>query len=179
LIQDYATKTRLVIAGNQFQNEATKLLLHTLEFSGKEIDFITPENSQINGNDFILFQAQNTILNEYHPNIVLITDIQSSIDYSPLLETVVDGGIVIFNEENTELNHLVENASNFFRKIPFNKPETEVSAGEIYVITDLGEIPLQIYSADNISYIDGVKHLAQQLGIMESEFYESLLDFEF
>jgi len=179
LNQDYSTKTRLVIAGIKFQKEAIKLLLHTLDFSGKEIDYITPEKTWINDNDFVLFQAQENMLSEYHPNIALITDIDDAERYKNFLETIVGGGIVIFNEENTALNHLVENASNYFRKIPFRNPETEVSAGQIYVRTDLGEIPVQTHSAEKIAYIDGVKHLAQQLGIMESEFYESLLDFTF
>ncbi|MGC4129476.1 MAG: hypothetical protein QM564_07920 [Bergeyella sp.] len=179
MYHNHTAQTRLVITGIPHQKEAVRLLLHTLQFSGKKIDFITSFGNNAENNDFILFEAETSQLLEYQPNLVLITGIVDVELYQKFLETVVSGGIVIYKGDDIPLAQLVENSENYFRKIPFSNPETEVSGGTLYLRTDMGEIPLQTSVAENIAYVDGVKHLAQQLGIMEEEFYESLMDFKF
>lgn len=176
--QDFSVRTRIVITGTSAKT-SVKLLLHILQFTGKEIDFITDEEAHVGNSDFILFEAHENILTEYRPNIALITGINDSKLYQEFISSVISGGIVIYNQEDIPLVHIVENSDNHFRKIPYKNPETERSGEQLFVRTDLGEIPVQAASADDIYYIEGVKHLAQQLGIMETEFYESLLDYRF
>ena len=176
--QHFLDKTRVVITGNQNKTVATKLLLFVLEFVGKEIDYITSFSRRISGNDFVLFEAEDSELLEYQPNITLIIQADDNFLYEKYLKTITPGGIVIHDEGETNLSNLVESSENFFRKIIYQMPPFENTTNAIILQTDLGAIPIKI-SEDHLNFIEGVKQLSQQLGIMEEEFYEALMLFDF
>ena len=56
----------------------------------------------------------------------------------------------------------------------YGKPERETENGNVTLKTDFGNVPISITDEDTIFCINGVKHFAQQFGIMEEEFYEAL-----
>ena len=174
--EKFQHKTRVVIAGNLHKQEATTLFLHIIHFFGNKMDYIISSSENIQGNDFVLFEAENDELLNYHPNIVLITENNESNLTENFLKTVIGGGIVIFNEENEALMNTIENSENFFRKIPYKTPDFYTTNNVNYLTTDIGEIPVKI-SQENLSYIEGVKHLCQHIGIMEEDFYEALMEF--
>jgi len=169
-------KTRIVITGNRYKKEAAQLFIHTIEFVGNSIEHYTSFSEKPAGTDFVLFEAEDSKLQNYQPNIALITEINNLLLYENFLKTIVAGGIVIYNEEDENLVHLIENSENYFRKIPYKTPDFYKSNGKNFLNTDIGEIPVNI-SGENLSYIEGVKHLSQQLGIMEEEFFEALMGF--
>ena len=174
--EKFQNKTRIVIAGNLYRKESAELLLHIISFCGNSIEHYTSFSENANGDDFVLFEAEDSQLENYHPNIVLITGIGDSFLYENFLKTVVGGGIVIYNEEDENLVQLIENSQNYFRKIPYKNRDFYKNNGQTFINTDIGEIPVKI-SDDDLSYIDGTKHLSQQLGIMEEEFFEALMEF--
>ncbi len=175
--QHFLDKTRVVITGNQNKTIATKLLLFVLEFVGKEIDYITSFSRRISGNDFVLFEAEDSELLDLHPNITLINPISNNQLYESYLKTITAGGIVIYDETDLNLANLVEASENYFRKIAYQMPPFENTANTIILQTDLGDIPIKI-SENQLNFIEGVKQLSQQLGVMEEEFYEALMLFE-
>ena len=175
--EKFQHKTRVVIAGNLHKKEATTLFLHVIHFFGNTMDFITSSSENIQGTDFVLFEAENNELLNYHPNIVLITENNDSELSENFLKTIIGGGILIYNEEDESLIQTIENSENFFRKIPYKTPDFQKTNGTNYLNTDIGEIPVQI-SDENLSFIEGVKHLCQHIGIMEEDFYEALMEFE-
>lgn len=175
--QHFLEKTRVVIAGNQNKTLSTKLFLFVLDFVGKEIDYVTSFSSQINGNDFVLFEAEDSELLRYQPNITLINRINDIQLYENYLKTITAGGIVIYDETDLNLANQVEASENYFRKIAYQMPPFENTANTIILQTDLGDIPIKI-SENHLNFIEGVKQLSQQLGVMEEEFYEALMLFD-
>jgi len=165
-----------VISGTEYKTSAAKLFLHIISFLGNHIDHITSFSNMVKGNDFILFEAEDSELLNYHPNIALITGIVDENKNSDYLKTIVGGGIVIYNAEDQNLAGIIESSENFFRKIPYQNPEFHKMEGQNFLNTDLGEIPVHI-SGENLSYVEGVKHLCQHIGIMEEDFYEALTEF--
>jgi len=174
--EKFQNTTRIVIAGTQCRKEAAQLFLHTIRFAGNSIEHYTSFSEKSGGEDFVLFEAQDSNLQDYHPNIVLVTGISDHQLYETFLKTIVAGGIVIYNEDDKNLTEIIENAENYFRKIPYKTPDFYKSNGKNFLNTDIGEIPVNI-SGENLSYTEGVKHLSQQLGIMEEAFYEALMSF--
>lgn len=163
-----------MIAGKKNKKAATKIFLHILDFLGIAVDLDPLIQQQSTGKDFIILEAQDDQLLSYFPNITLITDYQIAIpDY---LQTVISGGVVIYAQEDEELNKAVENCDIYFRKIPFDTADYIISQGHNFLQTDLGEIPVQI-SQEEITFINGIKVLAQQLGIMEEDFYEAVMNY--
>lgn len=176
--EQFHNQTRVIIAGEPYKKKATELLLHILNFTGKDIDAITSVSENIEGEDFILFEAENQAFLQYHPTLALLTDADAQNRDAEFLNTITAGGIVIYDEENITLTAAVENSQNFFRKIPYQKPFFHKSEGKNILETDLGDIPTAI-PEENLIFLEGVRLLAQQLGIMEEEFYEAIMEFAF
>lgn len=180
-LENFKNKTRVLISGNQDRAAVTSLLLHVIDFLNKDIDYVTENNQKLDDNDFVLFEIEenNPFFNQIQPNISVLTGIESSSEnIENFLKTITAGGILIFNEEDENLKDLVENAENYFRRIPYKTPDFQINNVTIYLNTDLGEVPLN-FASENISFVDASKHLCQHLGIHDEEFYEALMNFEF
>ena len=170
-------KTRVVIAGERYKKEATEILLHILDFTGKNIDYITSSSESLEACDFVLFEAESTAFLQYHPTLALLTDTDPQNRDAAFLKTVTGGGIVIFDEENPTLAEAVEQSENYFRKMPYQKAAFHKSEGKNILETDFGDIPAEI-PEESLNFLEGIKLLAQQLGIMEEEFYEAVMEFK-
>ena len=168
-------KTRVLIIDS---SNITDLVLANLLFNGKEVDFKTEHQSDFSNNDFFILQTKNfEEAKEFNPNIVLITEDFSSQNNSNFFESVVSGGVVIFNEEDWELVKKINSVENFFRKIPY-KTNFEKIENNFSVETVLGQIPLEITDEKTVKNLEGAKLLCQQFGVMEEEFYEAAIGFQ-
>lgn len=170
-----AGKTRVVIFGENDQTNAAKLFLHTVHFLGKEISHKTSFSENSVPGEFIIFEAEKDLLSEYAPTILLFSNHHFSDNHKLLIRSVTPGGMVIYNADNAELQNFIENSENHFRKIPYSTPVYKQHGTQIFIQTDLGEIPVR--HAETLHFLDGVKLLSQHIGIMEEDFYEALTEF--
>lgn len=163
-------KTRVLISGNA--SGIADIIMKTLKFCDKEVDYILADStSETNGNDFLLLEHKNASeAGNFHPNIVFVASENSNEDFSNLLKNIVGGGVLVYNENDENLVNAVASTENYFRKLPYTKPETKGN----YIKTEIGDIPVNLNS-EIINHIDGARLLCQQFGIMEEEFYESLI----
>ena len=179
-LERFSNKTRVLICGKKDRKQVSELLLFVIKFLGNNIDYITEKQNSVLGNDFVVFEVDENhddFLN-IKPNIAAITGNEDDSEkIELLLKTITPGGILIYNEEDENLKDLVENAENYFRRIPYKTPAFQISNQTIYLNTDLGEVPLN-FAAENISFVSAVKHLCQHMGIQQEEFYEALMNFE-
>lgn len=172
LFEQNREKTRVLITGSA--TGIADLVVQSLIFCGKKVDYITYSNSDVIGNDFLILENKNTSeVANFHPNVVFIASEDSSEDFSDLLKNIVGGGILIYNENDENLLKNINTSENYFRKLPYSKPITEGNTFK----TEYGDMPLPTKSQEIISHIEGAKLLCQQLGIMEEEFYESLMSY--
>lgn len=178
-------KTRVVISGTKKRTEITAIILHVLKFHKIETDFIFGENYNnahlTSKNDFIIIEGRPSAnIENLHANIALISEIHETEDaeiYKNFINRITSGGVLVYNEENTILAHLAENSENYFRKFPYKKPIIENKNNIFYLETELGNIPLQITDAELVYQLEGARYICQQLGILEENFYEALLNF--
>ncbi|MDO5615712.1 MAG: hypothetical protein Q4G16_05955 [Cruoricaptor ignavus] len=176
LYEQNKEKTRVLIGGQT--TGIAELVIHILNFNDRKIDYILENGkSQIDGEDFVLLETNDTHLaKEFHPNIVLLAEQQTD-NYTDILENIVGGGIFIYPENQSDLEQKMEEIEIFFRKISYQLQQPNVQNGQSFVSTEFGEFPVNITSTAVLEYMDGIKTLSQHLGIMDEEFYEALGSF--
>ncbi len=206
LMEQSKDKTRVVIAGSHGKTTITAMILHVLNFHQIKVDYMIGAPVQgldcmvelTQENDFIILEGDEYLSSaldsrskflHYHPNICLISGIawdhinvfknfENYVDsFRELLQSITSGGILVYNEEDKTLVQLVENAENYFRKIPYKTPDYHLKNGITNLETDLGDVPLQIFGAHNLQNLEGAKNICAQLGILDSDFYEAMMSF--
>ena len=195
LYQLHKLKTRVVVTGTQGREEIAAMVLHTMEYFSKEIDYFletpigdTPSCRYSSEAEFVLIEGNDTptqieqvpIFQLYRPTLALISRIEEDKQqvYADFINTLTKGGILLYNEEDAVLKTVVENTENQLRLMPYGTAPHQQSGGTTYLITPEGEMPLMISGEENMNYLSGAKWLCQNLGIDEQDFYEAMATFE-
>lgn len=206
LYEQSKDKTRVVIGGSHGKTTITSMVLHALNFHQKEVDFMVGAQLEgfdcmvkiTEENDFMVLEGDEYLSSTldprskfllYQPNIALLSGIawdhinvfKTFEDYleqfRKFLATITPGGVLVYNEEDAEVVKIVEQAENYFRKIPYKTPEYEIREGKAYLKTEMGDVPLAVFGGHNLLNMEGARLLCQQLGIMDEEFYEAMMSF--
>jgi len=207
LYEQSKQKTRVVIGGSHGKTTITSMILHVLNFNKKDIDYMVGAQLEgfdcmvkiTEDNDFMILEGDEYLSSTldprskfllYQPNIALISGIawdhinvfKTFDDYvdqfRKFVASITPGGVLVYNEEDAEVVKVVESAENYFRKIPYKTPDYEIVDDTVYLKTEMGYIPLSIFGAHNLLNLEGARHICQQLGIMEEEFYEAIMSFK-
>ncbi|NML71060.1 peptidoglycan synthetase [Chryseobacterium sp. RP-3-3] len=207
LYEQSKNKTRVVIAGSHGKTTITSMILHVLNFHQKDVDFMVGAQLEgfdcmvklTQDNDFMVLEGDEYLSSPidlrskfllYQPNIALMSGIawdhinvfKTFDDYieqfRKFVASITPGGVLVYNEEDTEVVKVVEAAENYFRKIPYKTPEYEISNGKVYLKTEMGDVPLSVFGAHNLLNMEGARHICRQLGIMDEDFYEAIMSFK-
>ena len=207
LYEQSKNKTRVVIAGSHGKTTITSMILHVLNFHQKDVDFMVGAQLEgfdcmvklTQDNDFMVLEGDEYLSSPidlrskfllYQPNIALMSGIawdhinvfktfDDYIDqFRKFVASITAGGVLVYNEEDQEVVKVVENAENYFRKIPYRTPEYEISNGKVYLKTEMGDVPLSVFGAHNLLNMEGARHICRQLGIMDEDFYEAIMSFK-
>jgi UDP-N-acetylmuramate: L-alanyl-gamma-D-glutamyl-meso-diaminopimelate ligase len=150
-------------------------------------------------NDFILLEGDEYLSSAidrrpkfhlYKPNIALLSGISwdhinvfpSKASYSKqfeiFLDTIISGGVVVYNDQDKHLQEIVLKCSNSIRKLEYSIPEYYIKNGISYLSTDEGDLPLRIFGEHNLSNLSGAKLICQLMGVYEEEFNSSIISFD-
>ncbi len=200
-------KTRVVISGSQGNTTITAMILHVMKYHNKEVDYMlqTPVSGFENTlhltkeNDFIVIEGDESSASAidhrpkfhlYQPNIALLSGIdKEQTNNFPTLEdyveqfqifitSIVNGGILVYNQEDEKVKELAENTENPIRKHPYSTPEYHIEDDTFILDTPEGEMPLEFSGAENMNNLAGAKWICQHMGIDEDDFYEAIIDFQ-
>lgn len=207
LYEQAKTKTRVVIAGSHGKTTITSMILHVLNFHQKEVDFMVGAQLEgfdcmvklTEDNDFMVLEGDEYLSSPidlrskfllYQPNIALMSGIawdhinvfKTFDDYieqfRKFVASITAGGVLVYNEEDAEVVKVVENAENYFRKIPYKTPDYEIINGTVHLKTEMGDVPLSVFGAHNLLNLEGARHICHTLGIMDEDFYEAIMSFK-
>ncbi len=207
LYEQSRNKTRVVIGGSHGKTTITSMILHVMNYFGKDVDFMV--GAQLDGfdvmvkltdhNDFMVLEGDEYLSSAldrrpkfhlYKPNIALLSGIAwDHINVFPSFENytdqfrifideIVKGGSITFNEEDEILKKLVADTKNTIRKFPYATPEYEIIEGTTYLQTPDGMMPLEIFGAHNLNNLMGAKWICQQMGVDEEDFFEAISSFK-
>jgi len=207
LYEQSKNKTRVVIGGSHGKTTITSMILHVLNYHGKEVDYMV--GAQLEGfdrmvhlteeNDFIVLEGDEYLSSPidkrpkfhlYQPNIALLSGIAwDHMNVFPTFEDyleqfqifvdgIVQGGSITFNEEDKRVVEVVEKSQNAIRKFPYSTPEYEIKDGQTYIDTAEGPLPVNVFGRHNLSNLAGAKWICQQMGIDEDDFYQAISSFK-
>lgn len=200
-------KTRVVIGGSHGKTTITSMILHVLRYHNIEVDFMVGAQLEgfdkmvhlTATNDFIVLEGGEYLSSAidrrpkfhlYRPNIALLSGIAwDHINVFPTFEnyveqfrifvdSIVKGGSITYNEEDTEVRKIVETTENAIRKFPYSTPAYRVEDGETLLETPDGEMPLEVFGKHNLDNLAGAKWICQQMGVDEMDFYEAMASFK-
>lgn len=207
LYEHAKNKTRVVIGGSHGKTTITSMILHVLKYHQVEVDFmvgaqlegfdrmvhLTAENEIIvlEGDEYLSSPIDlRPKFHLYRANIALISGIawdhinvfptyENYVgQFSAFLDTMVKGGTIIYNEEDSEVKRVVEQSTNQVKKYPYGTPDFRIEDGMTLLETPEGEIPLEVFGQHNLQNLEGARAICFHLGVGEEEFYEAIADFK-
>lgn len=207
LYEQSKDKTRVVIAGSHGKTTITSMVLHVLHFHQKEVDYMVGAQLEgfdvmvklTEENDFMVMEGDEYLSSTldrrpkillYQPNIALISGIAwDHVNVFPtfenyihqfelFVESITNGGALIYNSEDEEVVKVVEKSEKALKKFPYKTPEYTIEDGITFLQTEEGPIPLEVFGKHNLNNLEGARLICNQLQIMDDDFYEAIQSFK-
>ncbi|UCE94948.1 MAG: peptidoglycan synthetase [Flavobacteriaceae bacterium] len=207
LYEHSKNKTRVVIGGSHGKTTITSMILHVLKYHNIEVDYMVGAQLEgfermvhlTNENEIIVLEGDEYLSSPidlrpkfhlYKANIALLSGIAwDHINVFPTYENYVDqfriftdtmvkGGMMVYNEEDKDVKKVVEESSNQIKRYPYKTPDYTVEDGATILETEEGEIPLEIFGKHNLQNLEGARGICFHLGVSEADFYEAIADFK-
>jgi UDP-N-acetylmuramate: L-alanyl-gamma-D-glutamyl-meso-diaminopimelate ligase len=183
------------------------MILHVLKYHDRDVDYMVGAQLEgfetmvhlTEENDFIVLEGDEYLSSPidmrpkfhlYKPNIALLSGIAwDHINVFPTFENytdqfriftdaMVNGGSMIYNEEDLIVKEVVESSTNHIKKYPYQTPNHFIKNGITYLETSEGDLPLEIFGNHNLENLAGAKWICQHMGIDEDDFYEAIVSFK-
>ena len=206
LYEQSKDKTRVVIGGSHGKTTITSMVLHVLSYHEKEVDYMVGAQLEgfetmvhlTEENDFIVLEGDEYLSSPidmrpkfhlYKPNIALLSGIAwDHVNVFPTFDnyleqfrvftdSMVNGGIMVYNEEDINVKEVVDSSENHIKKYPYQTPNHFIKDGVTYLETSEGDLPLEIFGKHNLQNLAGSKWICQHMGIDEDDFYEAIASF--
>lgn len=200
-------KTRVVIGGSHGKTTITSMILHVMHYWDKEVDYMVGAQLEgfdtmvrmTDDADFMVLEGDEYLSSPidrrpkfhlYKPNIALLSGIAwDHINVFPTFENYVEqfqifvdsmtnGGAMIYNTEDENVVKVVENATAHIKKYPYKTPEYSVENGETLLKTPDGPMPIEVFGKHNLNNLAGAKWICQHMGVVEEDFYEAIATFK-
>ena len=207
LYEQSKDKTRVVIGGSHGKTTITSMILHVLDYHDREVDYMVGAQLEgfetmvhlTQENEFMVLEGDEYLSSPidrrpkfhlYKPNIALLSGIAwDHINVFPTFEGYIDqfriftdsltnGGIMVYNEEDAIVKEVVESSTHTIKKYPYSTPTYEIEDGITAIDTPDGMMPLEIFGDHNLQNLAGAKWICQHMGIDEDDFYEAIASFK-
>ncbi|MFD0761143.1 UDP-N-acetylmuramate--L-alanine ligase [Lutibacter aestuarii] len=207
LYEQSKDKTRVVIGGSHGKTTITSMVLHVLNYHEMDVDYMVGAQLDgfdtmvhlTSENEFIVLEGDEYLSSPidlrpkfhlYKPNIALLSGIAwDHINVFPTFDnyveqfsiftnSLVNGGIMVYNEEDELVKKVVEESENPIKKYPYKTPDYKIKNGTTFIETSDGEMPLEFFGKHNLQNMAGAKWICQHMGIGEDEFYEAISSFK-
>jgi len=207
LYEQSKNKTRVVIGGSHGKTTITSMILHVLHYHDKEVDFMVGAQLEgfdtmvhlTDDNEFMLLEGDEYLSSPidrrpkfhlYQPNISLLSGIawdhmnvfptmENYVEqFKTFTESMVNGSILVYNEEDPVVKEIAENATKPTRKHAYSTPTYSVEDGETLLETPEGAMPIEVFGDHNLNNLAGAKWICQHMGVDEEDFYEAIASFK-
>lgn len=209
LYRQSENKTRVVIAGSHGKTTITSMIMHVLRQQQLDFDYLV--GAKIEGFDIMVRLSDAPIIViegdeyltsaldprpkflHYKPHIALISGIawdhinvfpifEGYVDqFRQLIESLVDGGNVVYCNEDEELRKVVGNSSWNGNTTPYGLPHFKNEEGKTWIIqhgNHKNTYPLNVFGKHNLSNISGAREVCKLLGVDETDFYRAISTFK-
>lgn len=200
-------KTRVVIGGSHGKTTITSMVLHVMNYHDKDVDYMVGAQLDgfdtmvkiTDDNDFMVIEGDEYLSSPldrrpkfhlYKPNIALLSGIAwDHVNVFPtyknyveqfkiFLEKIINGGAIVYNEEDAEVKRLVEASTNPIKRYPYKTPTYKVTNGTTLLETSEGFMPIEIFGEHNLNNLEGARWICQLMGVDADDFYEAIATFK-
>ncbi|MDC9722829.1 MAG: Mur ligase family protein [Urechidicola sp.] len=207
LYEQSKLKTRVVIGGSHGKTTITSMILHVLHYHDMEVDYMVGAQLEgfdtmvhlTKDNELMILEGDEYLSSPidrrpkfhlYKPNIALISGIAwDHINVFPTFENYVEqfklfvdsltnGGIMVYNEEDKEVKKIVEESEAPIKSYAYQTPNYTITNGTTFIDTPNGNLPLEFFGAHNLQNMAGAKWICQHIGVDEEDFYEAIASFK-
>ncbi|WP_309607624.1 glutamate ligase domain-containing protein, partial [Flavobacterium sp.] len=94
------------------------------------------------------------------------------------IQKITNGGILVYNEDDSEVKRVAQAATNPIRKLAYATPNYKVENGITLLETPEGDMPIEVFGAHNLNNLAGAKWICQNMGVDQADFYEAIASFK-
>jgi len=198
-------KLRVVIGGSHGKTTITSMILHVLNFHGKDFDYLV--GAQLEGFDtmvkvtdsapVIIIEGDEYLASPidrrpkfhlYHANIAVISGVAwDHVNVFPTFEnyleqfrifikTILPGGKLIYCDTDKELRNIVEANKSEINKTGYEIPSHSVKGGITYLLPE--NLPLKVFGDHNLMNLSAAKLVCKEIGINEEDFNKAITTFK-
>lgn len=207
LYEQSKDKTRVVIGGSHGKTTITSMILHVMHYHDIAVDYMVGAQLEgfdtmvhlTEENEFVVLEGDEYLASPidrrpkfhlYKPNIALLSGIAwDHINVFPTFEeykkqfqiftdSLTNGGIMVYNQEDRETAAVVEGTLHPIKKYPYQTPNYTIENGVTSIETPEGFMPLEIFGVHNLQNLAGAKWICQNMGVGEEDFYEAIATFK-
>jgi UDP-N-acetylmuramate: L-alanyl-gamma-D-glutamyl-meso-diaminopimelate ligase len=199
-------KTRVVVGGSHGKTTITSMIMHVLQQSGKDFDYLV--GAALAGFAYSVRLSDAPVLvcegDEYpasalekvpkflfyHPQIAVLSGIAwDHINVFPSREAYLDvfrrfigemesDSTLIYQQEDPVLADLVREHGTHLRLIPYGTPASVIRDGITVMTLDDQAVPLRVFGRHNLQNALAAKWVTTLLGVEEKDFREAISTFE-
>ncbi|MCS6974984.1 MAG: Mur ligase domain-containing protein [Cyclobacteriaceae bacterium] len=197
-------KQRIVIAGSRGRTNLTALLIHTLRYFNRPVDYLVESPIHWLSGHIALSDAPLMIIEglelsgpqnkkagflHYHHHIGVITSINweptgtyaSEEEYVAQFDAFADNtpkaGILLYNENNTLASVIGAKHRTDVTSVPFKIHPHNSESGKHFVLTGSERVPVKVFGTQNFESMAAARELLRRIGIPVEKFYEALPHF--
>jgi len=198
-------KLRVVIGGSHGKTTITSMILHVLNHYGKDFDYLVGAQLEgfdtmvkvteaapviiIEGDEYLASPIdRRPKFHLYKANVAVISGVAwDHVNVFPTFEgyleqfnifidTIQDGGKLIYCESDKELSKIVANNNSDVTKEGYEIPLHNVKNGVTYLLPQ--QLPLKVFGDHNLMNLSAAKLVCKELGINEESFNEAIASFK-
>lgn len=205
LYEQSKDKTRIVIGGSHGKTTITSMILHVMKHAGIETDFMVGAQLEgfdvmvrlsesakymvMEGDEYLTSPIDRVPkFHKYHPHIAVISGIGwDHVNVFPTfdsyleqfriyLNTIKNGGCLIFDNNDIEARKIAENAT-----VPTYGYEIHPYISEeenTYLIINGKKIQVQVFGEHNMKNINAAYNVCKQIGVSDEMFYDAISSFK-
>lgn len=200
-------KTRIVVGGSHGKTTTTAMIMHVLRQTEKEFDYLVgarlegfDQSVKITNAPLIVCEGDEYPASaierrpKFHflfPHIAILTGIAwDHINIFPTFENYLNqfkifidkvetGGVIIYNENDEELNKLVKSSHrNDIQYKPYAVPMHFINDGATSVVIDGERGSLQVFGEHNLANLNAAWHVCKELKISAKDFVNAIGTFK-
>ena len=206
LFEQSKDKIRVVIGGSHGKTTITSMLLHAINKLGINVDYMVGAQLEgydcmvklsddakymiLEGDEYLSSPIdRRPKFHLYQPNIAIISGIAwDHINVFPTFENYIEQfdifcslidekGLLIYNEEDEEVNKLGEKYHSKIKTLPYSTPNFEPNDNGTTLHFEGNDFNLQIFGSHNLQNLMGAMRLGEAIVIKPFDFFTSMKDF--
>ena len=206
LYEQSKNKTRIVVGGSHGKTTITSMIIHVLQQNGIDCDYMvgaqlagfevmvklseTAPVMVIEGDEYLTSPIdRRPKFHLYRPDVAIISGIAwDHVNVFPTFEIYVkqfeifagmvpENGTYIYCNDDDVLREMSAKI-NVPSKVPYSVHPHRIAGGVTYLLTDFGDVPLQIFGRHNLANLNAAKAAVLAVGVSESGFYKAISTFK-